>query len=164
MKRLSIFLLILFFVSIFISAKNSEISLDSSITETPLTYELYRKLEDKSLTVIEEDSIYVIDEINPLSTNTMITDFTIRVNSNLNSERNVSVEVTPETFKTILNGDQIYDSKVTPIINTIINRPIVSAGVNENKEVYRFNIYICGRKNLPAGIYTCNVDVKYTIE
>ena len=94
----------------------------------------------------------------------MITDFTIRVNSNLTSPRNVSVKITPESFKTVLNGTQIYDSKSTPIINTIIDRKVVAAGINKDKEVYRFNMYIVGKPNLPAGQYISNVDVEYIIE
>jgi len=164
MKKLILILVSLFIISLSLFAKKKDVNLNSSIKETPLTYELYRKLPDNSLILIEDESLYVIDEINPLTTNTMITDFTIRVNSNLNFEKTVSVEVIPDTFKTILNGDQVYDSKITPKINTIINRPIVKAGLNEDKEVYRFNIFVGGRKNLPAGVYTCNVDVKYTIE
>ncbi len=164
MKKLIIILVSLFVLSSSLFSEKKDVKLNSSIKETPLTYELFRKLPDNSLILIEDESIYVIDEINPLTTNTMITDFTIRVNSNLNFERTVSVSVEPDSFKTVLNGDQIFDSKITPKINTIIIKPIVKAGLNEDKEVYRFNIFVGGRKNLPAGIYTCNVDVKYTIE
>ncbi len=163
MKKIIILSFMILVASFFASAKNNDITLDSSITEVPLEYELYRKIDD-GLTLIENESVYTIDNLNPLTTNTMITDFTIRVNSNLNSSKNVNVTVSPSTFKTILNNDQIYDSNIKPIINTIIDRKTVQAGLNTNKEVYRFNIFVCGKKNLPAGKYICNVNVQYTIE
>lgn len=144
-------------------SRENNVSLNTSIDEAPLEYELYRKL-DNNLTLIEDGSVYIIDNLNDLSTNTMITDFTIRVNSNLNSSKSVNVNITPGTFKTFLNDTQVYDSKIKPIINTIINRKVVNPGLNVNKEVYRFNIFVCGRKNLPAGKYICNVNVEYSIE
>lgn len=163
MKKLISLIFIILFASIFLFAKSSEVSLNTSIDETPLTYELYRNV-DNNLTLIEDGETYIIDDINPLYTNTMITDFTVRVNSNLNSSKNVKVSIVPGTFKTILNDSEVYDSNLTPKINTIINRPVVEAGVNTNKEVYRFNIFVGGKKNLPAGTYVCNVNVEYLIE
>ncbi len=163
MKKIISLIFIITFSSIFLFAKSAEVKLNTSIDEIPLTYGLYRNI-DNNLTLIEDGETYIIDDLNPLFTNTMITDFTIRVNSNLNSSKNVKVNVTPGTFKTVLNNSEVYDSKLTPKINTIINRPVVEAGINKNKEVYRFNIFVVGRNNLPAGIYVCNVDVEYTIE
>jgi hypothetical protein len=158
---LSFFLIAIIATSLF--AKDESVDLASQVAETSLTYNLYRKIDD-SFTLIGDGETYIVDNLNPLSGNTMITDFTIRVDSNLNSSRTVSVKVTPESFKTILNGDQIYDSGRTPVINTIINKKTVEAGINKNREVYRFNIFVVGKRNLPAGRYISNVDVEYIIE
>lgn len=157
---------IFLFISIIAStlfANSTGVDIITQVDEVALDYRLYRKSND-TLTLLKDGETYVIDNLNPLSTNTMITDFTIRVNSNLTSPKNVSVKITPKSFKTVLNGTQIYDSKSTPIINTIIDRKIVAAGINKDKEVYRFNMYIVGKPNLPAGQYISNVDIEYIIE
>ena len=163
-KRKTIFILFVLGLNLVpIFAKSANLNLTSTIKETPLTYNLYRKT-DNVLTLIKEDSIYTVDNINPLTTNTMITDFSIIVNSNLNSSRSIKVKVTPSSFKTVLNGTRSFDSGITPVINTIINRKVVEAGLNTDKEVYRFNIFIGGKPNLPAGEYTSIVNVDYLIE
>ncbi|MGD1817677.1 MAG: hypothetical protein ACPKNR_11640 [Pleomorphochaeta sp.] len=164
MKRRTILVLLLLGLNILpIFSSSADIDLKSKIDEQPLTYNLYRKT-DSGLILIEEDSTYTIDEINPLTTNTMITDFSIIVNSNLNSSRSVTVKVTPSSFTTVLNGDRPFDSGVVPVINTIIDRKVVNAGLNSDKEVYRFNIFVGGKPNLPAGIYKSIVNVDYIIE
>ncbi|NCD07735.1 MAG: hypothetical protein EOL97_16625 [Spirochaetia bacterium] len=163
MKKTFLLISILIIASTVCFAKEANVYLSSKIKETELSYNLYRKIESQ-YTLIENGDVYQVNDINPLTTNTMITDFTIRVNSNLNEDKNVSVTITPSTFKTTLNGDQAFDSGVKPIINTIIDKKIVYAGLNSDKEVYRFNIFIGGKPNLPAGIYVSNVDVEYIIE
>ena len=164
MKKLLILVIFTVLVTTSIFAKENNVSINTSVPESELSYNLYRK-SGAEYTLIDENSTYVIDDLNSLNTNTMITDFTIRVDSNLNSAKSVSVEVTPGTFTTYLNdGKDLYDSGLTPRINTIIDKGIVKAGLNEFEEVYRFNIFVVGKANLPAGDYTCLVDVEYIVE
>jgi hypothetical protein len=164
MKKLFILAIFTLIIATSIFAKENNIALNTSVPESELTYNLYRKIGTE-YTLIEDASTYVIDDLNSLKTNTMITDFTIRVDSNSNSAKSVSVEVTPGTFKTYLNdGTELYDSEITPKVNTIIDKGIVKAGLNSFQEVYRFNIFVVGKASLPAGDYTCNVDVEYTIQ
>lgn len=164
MRRLSIFIISILFTVMYIQAAEATVYLDCIIDETPISYELYRKAENNKLTILGENTIYVINNINLLDTNTRIENFTIIANSNLETEKTVTVDILPESFKTILDNNTIFDSQIIPIIDIIFNNPIISAGSHKNIEVYNFNIYITGRKNLPPGIYTCDIDVKYTIK
>ena len=146
-------------------AKSAEVQLNSNIDEAPLVYKLYRELETKELIEITDETPYVVSEINPLTTNTMITDFIIIANSNSNSDKSISVTITPGTFKTYLNEDEEYDTEITPIINVNgSSDSILPAGLNTDKEVYRFNIFVNGKPNLPAGDYVSIVNVEYKIE
>lgn len=163
MKKIFLLISIIIISSNICFAKEANVNISSNINETALSYNLYRKI-DSQYTLIDDGEVYKVDNLNSLNTNTMITDFTIRVNSNLNENKNVSVKITPSTFKTTLNGDQEFDSGLKPIINTIIDRKTVYAGLNVDKEVYRFNIFISGRPNLPAGVYVSIVGVEYIIE
>ena len=141
-------------------AKSAQVQLVTNIAETPVSYEL-AYAGDIIADGIEEYNILVA----PLTENGQTRDFTVHATSNMNSDMAVSVNVSPETFKTTLNdGRDNFDSKILPQVNTINKLDTLTAGKHVSLLVNKFNLSWSGNKELPAGDYESNVRIEYTIQ
>ena len=142
------------------SAKSAQVQLNTSIEETPVSYELAYG-SDVVADGIEEYSILV----SPLTEDGKTDFFTIKASSNMNKDLGVKVSVTPTSFQTTLNdGKDAFDSKITPRVNTTTNLSSISAGLHKNILVNQFNMTWSGNEELPAGNYVSNVKIEYTIK
>ena len=141
-------------------AKSAQVQLVTNIAETPVSYEL-AYAGDIIADGIEEYNILVA----PLTENGQTQDFTVHATSNMNSDMAVSVNVSPETFKTTLNdGRDNFDSKILPQVNTINKLDTLTAGKHVSLLVNKFNLSWIGNSDLPAGDYESNVRIEYTIQ
>ena len=141
-------------------AKSAQVQLVTNIAETPVSYEL-AYAGDIIADGIEEYNILVA----PLTENGQTRDFTVHATSNMNSDMAVSVNVSPETFKTTLNdGRDNFDSKILPQVNTINKLDTLTAGKHVSLLVNKFNLSWSGNSELPAGDYESNVRIEYTIQ
>jgi len=141
-------------------AKSAQVQLVTNIAETPVSYEL-AYAGDIIADGIEEYNILVA----PLTENGQTRDFTVHATSNMNSDMAVSVNVSPETFKTTLNdGRDNFDSKILPQVNTINKLDTLTAGKHVILLVNKFNLSWSGNSELPAGDYESNVRIEYTIQ
>jgi len=141
-------------------AKSAQVQLVTNIAETPVSYEL-AYAGDIIADGIEEYNILVA----PLTENGQTQDFTVHATSNMNSDMAVSVNVSPETFKTTLNdGRDNFDSKILPQVNTINKLDTLTAGKHVSLLVNKFNLSWSGNSELPAGDYESNVRIEYTIQ
>jgi hypothetical protein len=141
------------------SAKSAQVQLNTSVDSTPVSYELYYnndKIEDNTT----EYDIFISRS---LTEGGQTQDFTIVASSNLNSDLSVNVEIKPEAFETTLNGSTPYKSNITPSVNQINSVSTLSAGLNKDKLVNKFNLSWGGNKELPAGDYVSNVTINYSI-
>jgi len=142
-----------------IFGKSAQVQLETSIEETPVSYKL--AYDGKDLTDGIEN--YTI-EVAPLTKAGNTKDFTIYANSNMNSDLEVTVKVSPHSFKTILNGNTEYDSKIEPKVKSILSIEKITAGLHNKYLVNKFNLFWEGNKDLPAGDYVSNVYIYYSIK
>jgi len=140
-------------------AKSAEVQLVTAIDETPVSYEL-AYAGDLLADGIEEYSILVA----PLTEDGKTEEFTVHATSNMNNDMSVSVEVKPESFITFLNGDEKFDSKITPKVNTNSQIDILEAGKHVSLLVNEFFLSWSGNEDLPAGDYESNVRIEYSIQ
>ena len=154
MKKLLTILALGAIFSTTLFAKSAQVQLNTSIEETEVSYELaYGK-------AVLEDGIetYAINIDAPLTEAGKTDPFTVYASSNKNKDMSVSVKVSPESFKTTLNnGNDNFDSGITPQVNTINNVSTVPAGLQKDLLVNKFNMSWTGNKELPAGKYTSDV-------
>lgn len=156
-KLLLVIVLLISFTSIY--AKSAQVELQTNVEEREVSYNLYyinEKIEDNI-------NDYVI-EVNPLNEDGQTDYFSIIASGNKNNDLSVSVEVVPQSFKTILNGNKTFDSNITPLVNTEYKLDIFPAGNNDNLLVNKFYLNWSGNENLPAGEYKSNIFITYTIE
>ncbi|NCC70354.1 hypothetical protein EOM09_02120 [bacterium] len=142
-----------------IFAKSAQVQLETSVEETPVSYELAYN-NDVLADGIEEYSILVA----PLTQDGKTEYFTITASSNMNNDLAVDVRVHAHSFQTTLNGNTAYDSKIEPKVNTITRLSSLKAGNNENVLVNKFNLSWEGNEDLPAGKYVSNVYIYYSIK
>ncbi len=142
------------------SGKSAQVQLVTNIEETPVSYELAYN-NDVLADGIEEYSILVA----PLTENGETKDFTIHATSNMNSDMAVKVEVSPDTFRTTLNGGaDAFDSGIRPKVNTSSSIDTLLAGKHVSLLVNKFNLSWKGDADLPAGDYVSNVKIEYSIQ
>ncbi len=137
--------------------KSAEIQLNTTIDEYPVEYQLYYN------NVAIEDGGYKEIEVNPLTEGDSTEDFTIRSNSNMNNDLQVEVTVEPTSFKTVLNGDEVFDSEITPRVGWKRQINTITAGKHMDYLIYVFDLAWVGNENLPAGDYVSDVNIEYTI-
>ena len=142
-----------------ISAKSAQVQLNTSVSSTPVSYELYYN-NDK---IADNTTEYGIEISRSLTEGGDTQDFTIKASSNLNNNLGVSVEIIPESFKTTLNGSTEYNSNIIPSVNTSHSVSTLYAGINTDKLVNKFKLAWGGNQNLPAGDYVSNVTINYSI-
>ena len=140
-------------------AKSAEVQLVTAIDETPVSYEL-AYAGDILADGLEEYSILV----SPLTEDGKTQEFTVHATSNMNNDMSVSVDVKPESFITYLNGDELFDSEITPKVNTNSQIDILEAGKHVNLLVNEFFLSWSGNEDLPAGDYESNVRIEYSIQ
>ncbi len=157
MKKLLTILTISLIATAALFAKTAQVQLVTSVAETPVTY-----LLAYDGTTINDGADYSIT-VKPLTENDQTKDFTVTASSNKNNDLSIEVTVTPETFKTTLNGNTNYDSKIQPKVNKIVEVDTLTAGKHVNYLVNKFNLSWTGNKDLPAGDYTSNVKIEYSI-
>lgn len=142
-----------------IFAKSAQVQLETTVEETPVSYELAYK-NDVLADGIEEYSILVA----PLTQDGKTEDFTITASSNMNTDLAVDVRVHAHSFQTTLNNTTAYDSKIEPKVNTITSMSSLKAGNNTNVLVNKFNLSWEGNEDLPAGKYVSDVYIYYSIK
>lgn len=140
-------------------AKSAQVQLETSVEETPVSYELAYNNEVLA-DGLEEYSILVA----PLTENGKTKDFTITASSNMNKDLDIVVRVHAHSFKTTLNNTTSYDSKIEPKVNTITSLNSLKAGNNKNVLVNQFNLSWIGNEDLPAGKYVSDVYIYYSIK
>lgn len=140
--------------------KNSTVNLNSSIEETSVEYELY--YNDKLIE--DETTKYSINIDTPLTESGKTKNFRINANSNLNKDLSIYVYVRPYNFKTTINDDEVYDSKIYPEVKYNESLSILNAGLNKDLTIRDFYLYWEGKEELPAGDYECNVKIIYFIQ
>lgn len=159
MKKLLTILTISLISVTSIFAKSAQVQLETTVEETPVSYELAYK-NDVLADGIEEYSILVA----PLTQDGKTEDFTITASSNMNTDLAVDVRVHAHSFQTTLNNTTAYDSKIEPKVNTITSMSSLKAGNNTNVLVNKFNLSWEGNEDLPAGKYVSDVYIYYSIK
>jgi len=159
MKKLLTILTISLISVTSIFAKSAQVQLETTVEETPVSYELTYK-NDVLADGIEEYSILVA----PLTQDGKTEDFTITASSNMNNDLAVDVRVHAHSFRTTLNNTTAYDSKIEPKVNTITSMSSLKAGNNTNVLVNKFNLSWEGNEDLPAGKYVSDVYIYYSIK
>lgn len=159
MKKLLTILTISLISVTSIFAKSAQVQLETTVEETPVSYELAYK-NDVLADGIEEYSILVA----PLTQDGKTEDFSITASSNMNTDLAVDVRVHAHSFQTTLNNTTAYDSKIEPKVNTITSMSSLKAGNNTNVLVNKFNLSWEGNEDLPAGKYVSDVYIYYSIK
>ncbi|MGD1815649.1 MAG: hypothetical protein ACPKNR_01320 [Pleomorphochaeta sp.] len=157
MKKLLTILTISLIATAALFAKTAQVQLVTSVDETPVTY-----LLAYDGTTINDGADYSIT-VKPLTQNDQTKDFTVTASSNKNNDLAISVSVVADTFKTKLNGNKVYDSNIQPKVNTSVDVDTLTAGKHTNFLVNKFNLSWNGNADLPAGDYTSNVRIEYSI-
>ena len=158
MKKLLTILALVAIAMTSMSAKSAQVQLNTSIEETEVSYNLYYNNN-----VINDGDTKQID-VAPLTENGSTDSFTIKASSNKNSDLTVKVSVSPETFKTTINGSTTLDSNILPQVNTEASLTTLTAGLHKDLTVNTFNLSWNGNEDLTAGDYTSNIKVEYTIK
>ena len=140
------------------SGKSAQVQLNTSIKETEVSYNLYYNNN-----VINDGATKQI-EVAPLTEEGKTDFFTIKASSNKNSDLTINVSVTPETFKTTINGSTELDSNILPQVNTEASLTTLTAGLHKDLTVNTFNLSWSGDENLTAGDYTSDIKVEYSIQ
>jgi len=161
MKKLLLTILTLSLISMTsIFAKSAQVQLETTVEETPVSYQLAYN-NNVLADGVEDYSILVA----PLTENGLTRNFTIHATSNMNRDMSVKVDVYPESFKTTLNnGREVFDSKITPSVNTFNKIDTLVAGKHDSLLVNEFNLSWRGNRSLPAGDYVSNVKIEYSIQ
>jgi len=158
MKKTIILLTILFSLCS-IYAKDIDIKLKNSVSETDISYQLYYN----DGRVISGNTNEIV--VQPLTSNGQTEDFYINATYNKNKGARINVEVTPTEFTTILNGNVETSSQIIPNVNYYnSNKTKLDAGRHIDKTVFKFYLNWEGNSNLAAGSYISNVAINYTIE
>ena len=139
------------------SAKSANVQLNTKIAETEVSYEL-----SYNNTVISDGSTFKID-VAPLTEDGKTDFFAIKASSNKNSDLSVNVKVTPESFKTTINGSTELDSGIVPGVKTDVDVSTITAGLHKDLTVNTFYLGWKGNPELTAGDYTSNIKVEYSI-
>ena len=143
-----------------IIGQSADVQLKTNIAETPVSYQLAYNDE----VIADGIESYEIG-VQPLTEDGFTKEFTVVATSNLNSDLKVNVDVTPYSFKTTLNnGNDNYDSKITPKVNTSTDITTLTAGKHVGLLVNQFNLSWKGNSELPAGDYVSNVKIEYSIQ
>lgn len=160
MKKLVTILAISTIALTSIFAKTANVQLITNIEELQPNY------------VMKYDGVELNDEetkqikVAPITKDGQTKDFTMHVTSNLNSKKKITVRVEPDFFKTKQNGSEEFNSRIKPNLkkNTQSCLSHVPAGKNDNLKVYSFYLNWKGNADLPAGDYTSNVKITYTVD
>jgi len=147
------------FAVVQLDSKSAQVQLVNTIEETPVSYSLsYDEI------FLEDGTTNFEIEVAPLTQDGETENFRIHATSNMNKDMAVSVKVAPETFKTTLNGDDNFDSNILPVVKNRINVDVLTAGKHNSLVVSEFHLDWEGDKDLPAGDYTSNVQIEYSIQ
>lgn len=140
------------------SGKSANIKLKTSIEEYEVEYFLYYEgvaIEDGATKEIGVASLIEGDATG---------EFTIRSNSNMNSDLTVDVDIEATSFKTTLNdGASVYDSEITPRVGWKRQVNTIEAGKHMNNLIYVFDFAWVGNSNLPAGDYESDITITYSV-
>lgn len=139
------------------SAKSAQVQLNTTIDEVQPDYALYY-----ADALVNDNDIINVDPI----TEDGVTDvFSIKASSNMNSKLPVVVTIAADVFRTTLNnGTEDVATTVTPEPTIITNTEYLPAGLQSNYLVYSFTLGWTGDDSLPAGDYTSDITINYTIE
>jgi len=143
MKKTIILLTILFSLCS-IYAKDIDIKLKNSVSETDISYQLYYN----DGRVISGNTNEIV--VQPLTSNGQTEDFYINATYNKNKGARINVE----TSSQIIPNVNYYNS----------NKTKLDAGRHIDKTVFKFYLNWEGNSNLAAGSYISNVAINYTIE
>ncbi|MGD1817676.1 MAG: hypothetical protein ACPKNR_11635 [Pleomorphochaeta sp.] len=158
MKKLLTITILSLLVTVSAFAKTAQVQLITSVAETPVSYYLTYdgdKIEDGT----QEYEILV----QPLTQDGDTENFKVFASSNMNKDMAISVVVSPETFKTTLNGNEVFDSKIKPSVKTVSSITTLTAGKHDDLVVNKFHMSWNGDEDLPAGNYVSNVKIEYSI-
>ena len=139
------------------SAKSAQVQLNTTIAEVSPDYNLYY-----SDVLVEDNDTIAVSSITEDGSTEL---FSIKASSNLNSKLPVVVTIAADVFRTTLNnGSENVATGVTPIPEVSTNTEYLPAGLQEDYLVYSFKLKWTGDATLPAGTYTSDVTINYTIE
>ncbi len=164
MKKLLTLLLLCSIGLTSLFSKSAEVQLVTTIDETPLAYEL----DYNGNLINDKVKDFEINIEKPLTEDGVTKYFSVKATSNLKNDKAVDIDITPDFFKTKLNGSKSfnYTSTVKPVEVTDFNIKsyILTAGKHVDELVYKFHLKWEGNADLPAGEYVSNVVINYTIK
>ena len=142
-------------------ADAAQVEIVTDVSETSPVYVLKYNGSEISGTT---DNPYQIKIDRDLTDEGQTGDFEVYlVESNSTSPLSVDISVITGEFTTTLNGTEV-SSGITPQINTVNSKvTTISAGINSNLLLYKFNLKWTGKSGLVAGTYTSDVTINYSV-
>lgn len=172
-KKLIIFVFLLSNLSSIFAVNNSKVDLSLEVSIPPQTYKPFIYYNGSQLSENEK----VLDNNNKpfdITENGSTDDFTIRIEGNEGSNKLLEVKIDGNYF--VLNDDgkasEIFAYPVfiddnnqfkNKSISYSINIPVGPHTDKKNIVEKRFKLFWEGSKQVPFGMYTCVIDIFYTV-
>lgn len=150
--------------------KTLDVTINSTVDEVAydLNISYDNVLQDPSKTLTISGTDYVLTQETAIETKV----FSVYTGiGNLNKTVNVKVDISPESFKSTLDGEE-HDSTITPYVvnkaenlSTLENDKTfsntITAGYNTKVDIAKFALAWIGDAEVAAGTYSSNIKINY---